>query len=169
MRYYAVLVLMALVIASSFVPGQSRQDDWKRCTSSDPEQSIAGCSAVIQSDQEVDSSLAKAFDTRGLAYMHKREFDRAIHDYDQAIRLNPYSATAIYNRALTYRLKADYRHAISDYDQVLLLTPNDADSFYDLGLSFAREGMYDCAIHDYDHAMRMNPSMANVYQLRTVA
>jgi Tfp pilus assembly protein PilF len=167
-RLRMVALVMALATSSS-TRGQSPRDNWKQCTSSNPEQSIAGCSTLIQSGQESDANLSKAFDSRGLAYMHKRDYDRALQDYDQAIHLDPRSATAIYNRGLTYRLKGDYGHAISDYDQALELTPTDADSFYGRGLSYAQQGNYDRAVQDYSQALRINPGMAHVFHLRSIA
>jgi Flp pilus assembly protein TadD len=35
----------------------------------------------------LDPDDARAFDSRGVAYREKREYDRAIHDFDQALRL----------------------------------------------------------------------------------
>jgi tetratricopeptide (TPR) repeat protein len=166
---WAVIKLTTVLATFAVLFGQSRQENWDLCFGSDPEQSIAGCSAIIQSGQENDASLSKVFDTRGLAYMHKRDYVRAIQDYDQAIRLNPRSATAIYNRALTYRRIGDYDPAISDYDRVLQLTPNDADSYYGRGASYAHEGDYDRAIQDYDQAFRINPRMAYVFHSRSIA
>ena len=37
---------------------------------------------------------------RGFAYSFQREFNKAIADYNTAIRLNPTSGVAYYNRAL---------------------------------------------------------------------
>ena len=42
---------------------------------------------------------------RGNAYHHKGEYDRAIEDYNEAIRLNPKDADAYYNRGYAYNLK----------------------------------------------------------------
>ena len=41
-------------------------------------------------------SLAPAFINRGVAYFAKKNYDRAIADYDQGIRLKPDCATAPY-------------------------------------------------------------------------
>ena len=42
--------------------------------------------------------MAGAFNERGYAYYQKRDFDRAIADYDAAIGLNPQFAVAYNNR-----------------------------------------------------------------------
>jgi cytochrome c-type biogenesis protein CcmH/NrfG len=163
--------IFAIALLGAFVAafGQSPDENWRRCQSSDPDQSIAGCSTLIQSGQESDANLSKDFDMRGLAYMHKREFDRAIQDYDQALRLNSRSAAATYNRALTYRLKGDNGRSISGYDQALQLTPSDADSFFGRGLSYAYQGDYDRAVQDYDQALRINPGVTDVFRARSSA
>jgi tetratricopeptide (TPR) repeat protein len=50
---------------------------------------ISGCTTVIQSGRENPKGLANAFNSRGNAYWAKKEYDPAIADYDQAIKLNP--------------------------------------------------------------------------------
>jgi len=72
--------------------------DQQRCLAPDPDLKISGCTAVIQSGHETQQNLAIAFYNRGNAYVRKGQNDRAIQDYDQAIRLNPNFADAFYNR-----------------------------------------------------------------------
>ena len=52
------------------------------------DQTIQGCNAVVLSNQETQSDKGDAIGNRGLAYKHKGQLDRAIEDYDEAIRLN---------------------------------------------------------------------------------
>src|SRR5713226_6564591 len=107
-----MILLMTLLDGSAVPPGQSRQENWKRCQSDDPERSIGGCSALIQSSQEMGINLANAFYGRGLAYVQMGDYDHAIQDYDQALRLNPSLADAFYSRGAAYTYKGDYDHAI---------------------------------------------------------
>jgi len=67
-------------------------------------------------DQSLDPKDAAAFSSRGDAYYDKGEFDRAIQDYDQVIRLNPTSAAAFNNRGLAYVATGQFDQAIQDYD-----------------------------------------------------
>jgi tetratricopeptide (TPR) repeat protein len=57
---------------------------------------ISACTAVIQSG----TNLAGAFYNRGAAYHGKDDYDRAIADYSEAIRLDPTiaSGNAFYGR-----------------------------------------------------------------------
>ena len=63
---------------------------------------ISGCTAVIESGKLTGKDLANIFNNRGNAYAAmKREFDRAIADYDQAIQLAPNLSGPYLNRAQT--------------------------------------------------------------------
>jgi tetratricopeptide (TPR) repeat protein len=59
---------------------------------------IAGCTALIQEGRESTANLVGAYSHRGSAYMRKAEYDRAIQDYGDAIRLNPNDASAYTDR-----------------------------------------------------------------------
>jgi tetratricopeptide (TPR) repeat protein len=44
--------------------------------------------------------VAALFDSRGLAHLRRGEFDLAIADYDEALRLQPKLAWSLYGRGL---------------------------------------------------------------------
>ena len=53
------------------------------------DQRISACTSIIQSGRETRRNLAIAYYSRGLAYYDKGDDDRAIADYNEAIRLDP--------------------------------------------------------------------------------
>jgi len=67
------------------------------------------------------ADVSVAFNDRGAAYIGKREYDRAIQDYDEAIRLVPSYARAFNNRGAAYMDKREYDFAIRDFDQAIKL------------------------------------------------
>src|SRR5437764_768318 len=75
--------------ASSPVPARTPAQQWGWCRADDPEHLISGCSAVIRAGHEKPDILARAFAHRGRAWSDKGQFDRAIRDLDNAIRLDP--------------------------------------------------------------------------------
>src|SRR5713101_3108249 len=109
--FLSMIMLVILLGGSADLRGQTEVEKWKQCKSDDPERSIAGCSALIQSAHETGINLAMAFYGRGLAYSYKGDYDHAIQDYNQALRLNPNSAVAFYGRGWAYEHKGDYDHA----------------------------------------------------------
>ncbi len=49
-----------------------------------------------------------ALNNRGIAYRNQGKYDRAIADFDEAIKLKPDYAVAMYNRGTAYYDKLDY-------------------------------------------------------------
>ena len=70
---------------------------------------------------DVEATPARTYDEVAAT---KTMIDRAIEDYDQAIRLNPNFAEAFYNRGVAYDGKGQPDRAIEDYDQAIRLNPN---------------------------------------------
>jgi Tfp pilus assembly protein PilF len=100
-----------------------RYDDCNQ--SADPDRRIRGCTQVIErGEQESRKNRATANYNRGLAYRRKGEVDRAIADYDEAIKLNPNYAIAYNNRGVAYEKKGDKEKAISDYREALKIDPS---------------------------------------------
>jgi tetratricopeptide (TPR) repeat protein len=127
---------------------------------------ISGCTTLIQSGRETQSNLAVSFVDRGIAYKDKGEIDRAIHDYDEAIRLKPDDATAFHNRGNAYKAKREVDRAIQDYDQAIRLQPFFTASFLSRGNAYQVKGDYDRAIEDYDRAIYLEPAYADAFNAR---
>jgi tetratricopeptide (TPR) repeat protein len=70
----------------------------------------------------------------------KGNYDRAISDYTEAIRLKPNYAKAYYNRGNAYREKGDYDRAISDYNEAIRLNPKDANAYHSRGVAYYHKG-----------------------------
>ena len=66
---------------------------------------------------------------RGNAYSYIGEYDKAIPDYDQAIKLKPHYAKAYYHRGVAYCKKREYDKAIKDYNEVIKREPDSAEAY----------------------------------------
>jgi tetratricopeptide (TPR) repeat protein len=153
--------------------GTSAITDRDRCTSSNPDIRIGGCTAIIQSGQRAPD-FAAAFINRGTAYDKKGQYDLAIEDYGQALRLKPNSVvdvrhSAYNNRGISYNDKGQYDLAIQDLDQAIQLEPNTASSYDARGNSYTGKRQYDMAIHDYNQAIRLSPKFAKAFNDRAIA
>lgn len=125
--------------------------------SSNPDQALPHCTALIESGKLSPEDLPKAFILRGYAYRTKGDYNHAILDFDKAIQLKPDLANAFNNRGLAYDYKGDYDHAIKDFDQAIQLQPDYSDAFNNRGLVFGEKGNYDRAIQDFDEAIKLRP------------
>ena len=106
---------------------------------------------------------------QGIEKIERGDYDGAIADYTQAIRLDPNNANAYGNRGIAYGEKGDYDRAIADYNQAIRLDPNDPAAYYNRGIAYRRNGDYDRAIADYTQAIRLDPNDPAAYYFRGAA
>src|SRR5215471_11057504 len=102
------------------VQAQDLDEQWRWCTQENaPDLSIGACTAVIRSGLISRENLVLAFKNRGDAYMRKGDCERAIEDYDQAIRLNPNFLPAVASRGICHAATGRRDAAMRDYDQAI--------------------------------------------------
>jgi tetratricopeptide (TPR) repeat protein len=130
---------------------------------------IGDCTAALQSGKYNNENLAILLTNRGNAYRNKDQYDRAIQDYNQAIKLNPKDSFPFNNRGNAYFNKGQYDRAIQDYNQAIKLNPTFAMAFNGRGAAYAGKGQFDNAIRDYDQAIKLNPSFELAIKNRTDA
>lgn len=122
--------------------------------------SAQGCGGTVD-PKDVDACIH-----HGLAWAHEGEYDKAIADYDEAVRLDPKNASVYCFRGDALNKKLEYDKAIADYDEAIRLDPKKALAFYCRGSFWDGKGKYDRAIADYDEAIRLDPTKALVYCCR---
>ena len=159
-RLAGVVALMAVAIVASHA---QEMDRYMECSTNQymaPEQRLRICTAVIDSGQIPPHNLAVAFDTRGNVHLGKSDYDGAIADFDQAIKLDPEFAGFFNDRGSAYTKKGQFDRAIADFDQALKLRSSFYFSLYGRGLAYQGKGEIDRAIGDYDEAIGLYPNTA---------
>ena len=63
-------------------------------------------------------------DSRGYAYLRAGDLDRAIADYDAALRLNPSITYSLFGRGVAYSRKGHQAEAAHDIGTARVLDPN---------------------------------------------
>ena len=66
----------------------------------------------------------------GNEFFKKKDFEKAVEFYSQAIELDPSNHIYYSNRAQAYRLLKLYGEANADYDRSLQIEPNSEFTFY---------------------------------------
>jgi tetratricopeptide (TPR) repeat protein len=105
-------------------------------------------------------TTAEDYVKSGQAWDGKGDYDRAIADYNQALRIDPQNAWAYNNRGIAWRNKGDYDRAIADYNQALRIDPQNAWAYNNRGIARRNKGDYDRAIADSNQALTINPQYA---------
>jgi tetratricopeptide (TPR) repeat protein len=89
----------------------------------DPDGIIAICGALIANEKTLRHDRVKALIARAGAYDRKDQIDRAIADYDTALRLDPTLADIFNVRGELFRRKGDRPRALADFATAIRLNP----------------------------------------------
>ncbi|HAJ62670.1 MAG TPA: hypothetical protein DCP31_28375, partial [Cyanobacteria bacterium UBA8543] len=92
-----------------------------RYSANDWDGTIDRLNAALESMKVLPKTLDREaiYFYRANAYYYKGKKDRAILDYNQALKLNPCHALAYNNRGAAYADKGENDRAILDYNQAL--------------------------------------------------
>ena len=96
---------------------------------------------------------AKAYFDSGLVFLNRKEYDKAIGDFTEAIRLDRNYTLAYFNRGLAYDYRGNYDKAVSDYNEAIRLEPNFVPSYFNRGIAYGKQGKYATAISDFTEAI----------------
>jgi tetratricopeptide (TPR) repeat protein len=100
---------------------------------------------------------AWAWNMRGNGWSEKKEYDKAIQDLDEAIRLDPSEPIYFNNRGFAYLNKKDHDKAITNLDEAIRLDPKYALAYSNRGAAWNGKKESDKAIRDCDEAIRLRP------------
>jgi len=170
MRFLALLIGTVALSATAGLVSVSRAvaDDIDTCAGPASDQAIAACTRAISSGRLHGHDLAAEFYNRGINHAHNGNYDSAIADYTEAIRLDPKYADAYGNRGNAYREKHELDRALADYDEALRQRPGPID-FFNRGNAYYGKKDYDHAIADYTEAIRLDSTFTRAYYNRGLA
>ena len=156
MRFSILLSLPLILVCAGPVDAASQQD-WDDCKqSADRDRTAAGCTRVLQDQSESASNRAIAHRNRGTAYSGMGARDRALADFDEAIKLDPKFAAAYFGRGLA-RSWEDLDRKIADFSETIRLDPKFVEAWEYRGSAYRIKKDYDRAIAEYSKSIRLNP------------
>jgi tetratricopeptide (TPR) repeat protein len=163
MRNRIALVFSFLSFFSCAVAEPAAADDRATCVQRGHEDRIAACTRLIAKSGGRD---AVAFDNRGAEYGGKGDYDRAIPDFSEAIRINPKLVDAWRHRGAALLGKNEFERGIADMTEVIRLDPRNVEAYNERGMAYSATGDAERAIADYNAAIRINPRFKFAYYNR---
>lgn len=153
------LVLVALGWTSIAAAQEFRDDTWQLCFSDQvhADFAVGACTALIESGRETRDNLAAALFNRANAFADRRLFDRAVQDYDQALRLLPDEPEFLANRGHALIELGRIDEAIADYDRALRQNPKLLAALDGRCNAHAIQGRIDVALGDCEAALAQAP------------
>ena len=128
-------------------------------------------SAVADSDAAIelattDKDSSAAYHTRGAARAALGNYDKAIADFDAAIRRNPETAINYLDRGLAKEALGEMDAAKADFEAASRKNGDLAENYYKEGRGRNDGRAYTAAMASFDRAIRLKPEYTSVYSNR---
>lgn len=159
MRAILLATVLTCISAGFMATAQTLDQQWAWCRGEYSERLIPACTAVIHSHRQTPEKLARAFFYRGRALADNSQFDQAIRDFDQAIRLDPGFPDAFNFRGVALAGEGQFARAIPDFDEAIHLDANYAAAIYNRGLAAQNLGRTDEAARYFEKAKQVGPRL----------
>lgn len=110
--------------------------------------------------------LAETHLYRGISYAYLQAYDKAMNDFNNALRKNPYLADAYNERGTLYRFDGEYQLAIDDYLAAITIDPKHYPAYYNRALAYEKTKQYAQADEDLSKAIALDSGIAACYEAR---
>lgn len=161
----AALVLVSIATGLAGNAGRARAEVATDCFSEDWNRRVAGCTVIIESNTATPGEKAQAYAMRALALSIKGQYETAIRDYDEAIRIAPDFAVALNNRAWAYFKWGRGLRGLPDVERSLQLNPLSEHSWDTRAHIRQTLGQFEGAFSDYERAVDLGGErMIKIYQ-----
>jgi tetratricopeptide (TPR) repeat protein len=160
--------LFAALAASIACASSAAADDGSTCSNpkTPPDAAIVVCTRLITLGTLGRADLANVYGFRGSAYASTGNRQRAIADYNEALRINPKHWGVLNGRGVAYQVTGQYDRAIADYDEAIRLNPKNWRGYANRGNTWRAKGEFGRAIADLDEALRLDPGRAENFTSR---
>lgn len=132
----------------------------------EPHDVVMACSELIDARGGRGDDLAILTAARGYAYHRATDWNNALKDYSDAIRLDPGDTASLFNRALILDRIDERSRALQDYSAVLRLRPNDFDARIKRGILLGELKRFKAAEADFTRAHELKPENISVLAFR---
>ena len=158
-------------------------DDGKACLKESGDVAIEACSRAIKSKRYTGHVLARQYLSRGVEQRSKEDYEAALADFAEALKIDKKYSDAYFNRCSIYNYKKQYDAAITECSQAIKLGPSvDAtvaggserlskdhvisDYYAARGHAYLKKDDLVHAFADLENAIRLNPDNGRALRTR---
>ena len=116
--------------------------------------------------QSISTKNTADYYNEGIEKYNNQDYQEAIEDFTQAIKINSNYAEAYLKRGNARYYLGDYQGTIEDYNQAIIINPNYAEAYNSRGCARYSSGDPQEAIKDFTQAIEINPNYAKAYSNR---
>jgi protein O-mannosyl-transferase len=142
-----ILTLTALIamVGSYAAVAAARNPDWK-------DNFTLWSKTVISSP---NSSVAHG--SLGRAYQEQGRLDKAVAEYEKALRIFPADYKAHYNLGVIYDRQNLSAKAVQHYQRAIEINPRYIDARFNLAIIYQKQGLLEKAIHQFRKVIELDP------------
>ena len=94
------------------------------------------------------------------AYGNLGQYQHAIENYNEAVRLKPDFSIAYNGRGISYNNLGQYQHAIENYNEAVRLKPDYADAYNNRAIVYLNQGNKESGCSDAQKACELGICIA---------
>ena len=95
----------------------------------------------------------------GASNLNRGRTERALEDFNRAIKVDPTHQDGYLGRADTLNVMARYEEALKDYDKAIEIDPTRAEAYINRAIAYSHLGRYEKAIADYEKGLELDPKI----------
>lgn len=140
--------------------------DWAACKGENVDVAIQACTRLIVSGGLTGQELGLAHYHKGWRLFQKRQYEQAVSEFDEAIRLRAELTFSYNDRGAALQILGKLDAALRDFEDAIRTDPSYALAYANRGSIELIRNQPDKAIADATVAIRLNPRLPRAYWVR---
>jgi tetratricopeptide (TPR) repeat protein len=177
-KYFVFTLVMALAVCAPQVSQAQASKDAKEANKiaregaeaskdQDWDKAIELLRKATDLDRKYADELAAVYQQRGYAAATNQQFQDAINDYGEAIKLKPEDARIYEQRAAVEMKISDYDKALADYSEAIKLKPNEARYLLYRSYIYEVKGDVKNSMDDVEKVLKLDPNNQDAKSRKT--
>lgn len=156
--------ILALLVMPALAASPKETADCEQMTN--PALKISACTRILQSGNPAKDAKVAALHHRAVGYLLKQDFDRAIIEFNEALKIDPAYKRSLNSRGNAWKGKGELDLALADYNEAIRVDPAFSFPYNGRASVWYNKGEWDRAIADYSEVIRLDPNLAAPYANR---